>query len=212
MDKYDFVFDIVEHPEKYSEQQIAELLSDPEAKEIYNLLCKTAGAVKASGNPDVNAEWQLFSRRHIKPARRPFAWSGSRAASTAAIVLTSLVAVAAGIAVTVAVIDRKPETTHEFQTYSAEPNRNQDVINNEQTDTMPADQAPVIFENESLETIMKAIADAYSLDIVFNNPDAAELHLYYKFNPSLTIDEIISQLNTFEQITITRVGEILTVD
>ena len=49
------------------------------------------------------------SRRNILSAVAAHSYSrGSRAASIAAIVCTSVVAVAAGIAVTVAVIDHKP--------------------------------------------------------------------------------------------------------
>ena len=213
MDKYDLVFDIVEHPEKYSPHQTIELLSDPEAKEIYNLLCKTDSAVNADKCVDVNAEWKRFSRRNIKTARRPFAWLGSRAASIIAVICTSIVAVAAGIAVTVAVIERNSEVIMVGQTDSIPSTiENQQIIHAAQTDTVSATNEPVIFENKALEEIMKVVGDAYDMDIVFNSPNAAELHLYYKFNPSLPIDEIITQLNTFEQINITREGETLTID
>ncbi len=52
-----------------------------------------------------------FSRKHAVNSRRYLLWFGSRAASIAALVCTSIVAVAAGIAVTVAVIERKPQST-----------------------------------------------------------------------------------------------------
>ena len=209
MDKYYLVFDIVEHPEKYSPQQIAELLSDPEAREIYNLLCKTDSAANVIDDIDVNAEWECFSRRHVKKTRR----FGSRAASIAVIVCSSIVAVAAGIAVSVAVIDRKPDAITVGKTDSiSSAIENQQAIQTAQPDTVFAFNEPVIFEDEVLEEIMKAVGTVYGVDIVFNTPDAAELHLYYKFNPLLPIDEIITQLNTFEQINITREGETLTID
>lgn len=40
MDKYDLVFDIVTHPDKYSSERLEEIFSDPETREIYALLCK----------------------------------------------------------------------------------------------------------------------------------------------------------------------------
>lgn len=46
----------------------------------------------------------------------------------------------------------------------------------------------------------------------FDNKEAATLHLYYRLDPSLSIDEVISQLNTFEQINIKRQGDTLTID
>lgn len=40
MDKYDIVLDLIEHPAEYTPEKIEEMLSDPETREIYNLLCK----------------------------------------------------------------------------------------------------------------------------------------------------------------------------
>ena len=108
MDKYDHVLDIIEHPENYTSELLAEILSDQEARAIYNLLCKTESAIKASGEPDVDAEWERFSQKSAVSRRRSFLWAGSRAASIVAIVATSIVAVAAGIAVTVSVTGHRP--------------------------------------------------------------------------------------------------------
>ena len=67
MDKYDIVLDLIEHPAKYTPERIPEILSDPEAREIYNLLCKTDSTLAATdAEVDVNAEWQKFSQRHKK--------------------------------------------------------------------------------------------------------------------------------------------------
>lgn len=70
-----------------------------------------------------------------------------------------------------------------------------------------------MFEDEPLEKIMKEVADAYGVEeIRFNNLEAAALHLYYKFDPSLPLNEVVEQLNTFEQINIKQNGNILTID
>ena len=58
MDKYDLVLDIIEHPEKYTSEQLAEIMSEPETREIYNLLCKTESVIKGYEEPDVSAEWE----------------------------------------------------------------------------------------------------------------------------------------------------------
>ena len=66
MDKYDLVLDIIEHSEKYSSEQLAEIMSEPETREIYNLLCKTESAIKDSEEPDVSNEWEkLGSSRNV---------------------------------------------------------------------------------------------------------------------------------------------------
>ena len=68
MDKYDIVLDLVEHPDRYTPEQTAQVLSEPEVREIYNLLSKTASACNASedvADAEVDAEW-----RRLKPRPR----------------------------------------------------------------------------------------------------------------------------------------------
>lgn len=213
MDKYDLVLDIIEHPDNYTSEQLTELLSEPEAREIYNLLCKTDSAIKAGEVPDVNAEWEKFSAKHTTARpHRLFPWFGSRAASIAATVGSSIVAVAAGVAVTVSVIEHKPEmVTEEVTVTSVADFETIDAITS-QNDTVRKNLSPVMFENETLEIIMKEIADAYGVEVNFNNKEAASLHLYYKLDPSLSLSDVVEQLNTFEQINIMQNGNSLNID
>ncbi|MDE6094773.1 MAG: DUF4974 domain-containing protein [Muribaculaceae bacterium] len=212
MDKYELVLDIVEHPEKYTSEQLAEIMSDQETREIYNLLCKADSAIEAGKEIDVDAEWEDFSEKHAVRPRRSLFWVGNRAASIAAIVGTSIVAVAAGIAVTVAVIDHKPEPVAENVVVAPSAvTVSTDTITTE-NDTVMVNLTPIVFENESLEKIMKEVAVVYGVEVKFSNADAASLHLYYKFDPSLPLNEVVEQLNTFEQINIKQNGNTLTID
>lgn len=212
MDKYDLVLDIIEHPDKYSSGQLAEIMSEPETREIYNLLCKTEAAIKDSDAPDVNSEWEKFSNSRLVRPRRVFSWFGSRAASIAAIAVSSIVAVAAGIAVTVSVIDHKSEPIAENTAIAPSAVAISTDTIATKCDTVNVNLTPVMFENESLEKIMNEVANAYRVEVKFKDVNVASLHLYYKFDPSLTLNEVIEQLNTFEQINITRNGNTLTID
>lgn len=211
MDKYDLVLDIIEHPEKYTSEQLADIMSESETREIYNLLCKTESAIKDSEEPDISTEWKKFSNSQLAHSRRVFSWLGSRAASIAAIVGISIAAVAAGIVVTVSVIDYKSEPIAENMAVAPSAvTVLSDTITNK-CDTVNVSPAPVMFENEPLEKIMKEVAKAYRVEVKFNDVNVASLHLYYKLDPSLTLDEVIEQLNTFEQINIRQNGNTLTI-
>lgn len=212
MDKYDLVLDIIEHPGKYTSEQLTEIMSEPETREFYNLLCKTESAIKSSGEPDVNTEWEKFTSARLVRPRRLFSWLGSRAASTAAIVSISIAAVAAGIAVTVSLIDYKsgPIADNVSVTPSVVAVTADTVTI--KCDTVNVVLTPVMFEDVPLEEIMKEVAEAYGMEVKFNDVNVASLHLYYKFDPSLTLNEVIEQLNTFEQINIRRNGNTLTID
>lgn len=212
MDKYELVLAIIEHPERYTEEQLAEILSDSECREIYNLLCKTDSAVEAHKEVDVEAEWERFAARHGQ--RRRLRWFSSRAASIAAIVGTSIVALASGIAVTVKMIE--PASEPEQQPEPA-PVAAAQVVPAAESVTVPADtivefSGPVMFEDETLESIMHHVALVYGVEVKFNNDDAAALHLYYRLDPTLSLDEVVAQLNTFEQISIYREDNTLIID
>lgn len=212
MDKYELVTDITDHPDKYSDRQLDEIMSDPESREIYNLISKTDSAIEACKDIDVDAEWEAFSIKHIGRSRHISLWPGSRAATIAAIICTSIVAVA-GIAISVKVFDRKAEQQTVITT-DALPDEVSGIPSEtiQPADTTSVRQTPVIFEDTALETIMKAVAASYCVKIRINNSEAASLHLFYKLDPALPLDEIISQLNTFEQINITHNGDTLTID
>ena len=212
MDKYAFVLDIVEHPEKYTSERLAEVMSDSETEEIYNLLCKTDSAIEANKEVDVDAEWEDFSKQYLAHPRRRFFWFGSRIASIAAIVGTSIVAVATGIAVTVAVIDLKQEPIAESVVVVPSVVDDSAETIAAKSDTVKVSLMPIMFEDEPLERIMKEVSNTYGVEAKFNNKEVASLHLYYKFDPSLPLNEVVEQLNTFEQINIKQNGNYLIVD
>lgn len=214
--KLDKVLHIIEHPEEYSPGQLEQLLADPETRELYNLICKTDSAVESSLPIDVDAEWNNFSQCHpqVKSRRHSFFGLSSRVASVTIFIATSIVALAIGITVSVNK-SHNPVANAEIQNVAREtPAETQlSSASQEQTDSIseiPAD--PVLFEDATLSEIMEMISKRYSVKIRFNNREAENLRLYYKFDPTLSLDEIISQLNTFDQIHIVRNNNLLLID
>lgn len=213
IDKYDLVFDIIEHPDRYTAEQLAEIMSDPETKEIYTLLCKTDSAAEAHRRRvDVDAEWGSFADGHLRSRRPKFAlFAQNRAASIATFALTSLAAVAVGIAVSVSVTDRRDNTApQDIQpTMSATTSLIPDSVTAE-ADSLAT--GAILFDDATLRDIMDAVSKMYDVEVKFGNNDAASLRLYFKLNPEHTLDETVERLNTFEQINITVNGSTLTID
>lgn len=215
MDKYELVLDIIEHPDNYTSRELAEIMADPETREIYDLLCKVDSAVEINKEIDIDKEWSDFSRK-AGFRRRHFFMRGSRAASIIAIICTSIVAMAVGVAVTVAVTDHKaekPSTTKVERVSSlTESSPADSTPGTEPTDTGSSHLSPILFEDAPLSVIMERICDNYGVEFKFGNEEVAGLHLYYKFDPSLELEEVVSQLNTFESINITKEDNLLTID
>ncbi len=217
MDKYDIVLDLIEHPAEYSPERIAEILSDPENREIYNLICK-AGSTFASQDAtvDVNDEWQIFSKNHKKPKFR-FLWSGSRAASITAIAFTSLAVAAIGITVAVKTFDPQPQPLETKSETTSVTNSAYVSETVEKDSTAVAEEvvlpnAPVLFEDATLEEILNRVAEVHGVSVEYKKPEVATLHLYYKFDPAIPLKETVEQLNSFEQINIRINGKKIIVD
>lgn len=215
MDNYDIVLDLIEHPDNYSAERISRILSDGEARAIYNVLCKTKSALSDAGEiteAEIAAHWQALSGS-VRPVRFGFLRRGSRAASIAVVAVSSLAAVALGVAVTVRVLTANVEgdvpAKAEQIIVSAAP-----ADTGEEVAAEPAQQAGavVLFEDEPLGGILDAVCRAYSVEVECRNAEAAALHMYYRFNPQLPLSEIVEQLNTFEQIKIRIDGHTLIVE
>ncbi|MDE6397250.1 MAG: DUF4974 domain-containing protein [Muribaculaceae bacterium] len=215
MDKYELVLDIIEHPGKYKPDRIAEILSDLETREFYNLLSKTDSVVKVQKEIDIDSEWKKYSDSREPGYGHKVLWFGSRAASIAAIICTSIIAVATGIVVTMKVIQPDTDITENVDTESA-PQTISTAVSPDTTDKQTADyravMSPIMFEDGSLDAIMKQISEIFHVEIRFITSESSSLHLYYKLDPSLPLEEIVSQLNTFDRINIKQNGNILIID
>lgn len=212
--KHDIVLDIVEHPGKYSPGYIKERLSDSDARDIYNLLCKTVSAIESDKEIDVEAEWAVFSERNAPPSHRShFMRLPARAASIVTIAGVSIMAVAAGIAVKIVSDGPKNRSVDNdaLPATEASVSTSTDSITHWSDSTIVV-IAPIMFEDKSLEAILRNVSDLYGVDIRVVNREAAALHLYYRLNPALPLDEIVSQLNTFGHIDIRQDGDTLIIE
>lgn len=208
---YDNVLEIIAHYDSFTSQQIDETLTDPETKDIYDLICKTGSAFAANAEiPDVEEEWERFSKIHIRPKFR-FLRPGNRAASIAAIALTSLATFAIGIVVTINLSEQthpKKESQESIGTMPIETS----VMPSAVSDTATSTTSPILFEDETFGNILRHIADYYNVEVEYRRAESAELRLYYMFDPALSFDDIIEQLNTFEQINLSVNGSKIIVD
>ena len=212
MDKYDLVLDLTEHPENYSDAQIAEIMADPEAKAIYDVLCRTASSAVADltvTDDEVARQWEAFAREHpvaAPPVRR---WLfGSRAASIAVLILSSLVAVAVGVTVTVGFVrDKAPDAPP--AEVAAPVAADSIIVAADASDI--STQEVVLFENRPVSDVLAVVGRLYGVTVRYDDPHTATLRLYFRLDTSLPLDDVIAQLCTFEQINISRNGQILTV-
>lgn len=216
MEKTDRLLDLTEHPERYTDRELDAMLDDPELRRMLSVMGKTRAALTPVETPDVEAELAAFNRRH---PRRPLLVRllGRRpAVAAAAVVALSIAAVAAVVGVKSSLSRQpgetagRPDTTAQTrQTDAAATVADPDSLTS-QAMTMAGDV--VVFDNATLENIVSEIAAYHGLTTDFRSSRARKLRLYFRWDRSMTADETVDLLNSFEQIKIKISDRTLTVN
>lgn len=216
-DNIDRLLDALEHPEKYSDAEVEQLLTDPEAREVYDILRKTADVSAPVPEINIDDEWRRFEAK--QPKRRPviLRWLSFMASRNAAAVVIALVGTLAVVAATIGVTHYFIADNELTQTEQTEPQKRTNIANANvaPTGTIPSETTPlpetIVFKGENLERILADIAEYYGATVKFNQDAAKSLKLYFEWNQSLPLNEVVEQLNNFEQIDITLTDKVLTV-
>lgn len=215
MDKFEKILDIIDHQEKYSDEEIREILQDEECRKLYQTMVEVDSALE---NPspiiNVDEEWEKFSQEHQlqeeatqnaaqEAASHPITSWRKLAASIAGFVLISGIAFAA---------------IHTYIKRSQEPTQvtadtHPEVIKSDSAKQVAAKDSlthskpekPAIhktFENVAFEQMISEIASYYDLQVKFVNNEDKTLRLYYEWNSHSSIENIVKELNQFENVNI----------
>ena len=215
MDKFEKILDIIDHQEKYSDEEIREILQDEECRKLYQMMVEVDSALE---NPspiiNVDEEWEKFSQEHQlqeeatqnaaqEAASHPITSWRKLAASIAGFVLISGIAFAAihtyikrSQEPTQVTADTHPETMKSDSTKQ---------VAAKDSLTHPKPEKPAIhktFENVAFEQMISEIASYYDLQVKFENNEDKTLRLYYEWNSHSSIENIVKELNQFENVNI----------
>lgn len=219
-DDIDRLLDAVEHPERFSDEELEKMFEDSEILEMYRLMGRTSYALTETAEPDIDKEWQDFAKERggslQRGALRPFTGIFSRNAAAVLICVgVSLAVVAATIGVrysmghseepeeitSVAESDLSGFRDVEVKADAAKPNSSSDT-NPEQ----------VIFKDEPLEKIISEIAAYYEVEVAYKSDSARQLRLYFQWDQSLGLEDVVNQLDSFDQIRIELSDNALTIE
>ena len=217
MDKIDRLLDTIEHPERYTQTEIETMLRDPEVKETFDLLDKAKSSIRTIVIPDVEEEWKRFGNKHSNPAMRRSGWLrgifSRNAAASIAVGVASFTAVAAVIGAGIYHLNNRATAMQDVEVITetgcviSQPDTIKSVVG--LNDPVPE---IVVFDNESLETILTGIADYYGCNVIFNNDASKSLRLYFRWDRTLSMAETVERLNNFEQIRLTLKGTTIKAD
>lgn len=215
MDKFEKILDIIDHQKKYSDEEIREILQDEECRKLYQTMMEVDSALENS-SPIINVdeEWEKFSQEHHlqeeatqnaaqKAASHPITSWRKLAASIAGFVLISGIAFAA----IHTYIKRSQEPTQVTADTHPETMKSDSVKLVAVKDSLPQPkpEKPAIhktFENVAFEQMISEIASYYDLQVKFENNEDKTLRLYYEWDSHSSIENIVKELNQFENVNI----------
>lgn len=209
MDKTEKLIEAIEHPENFSEEELATLASDPETAETYRLLCLVRGegaAPEFLSGEEVDERWRSFARSHTPSVPFLRRMSG-RVAIWGAVAVISVSALAVGIGVS----SRRGNPSQTGRPAETAATSQEAVRRSSPSDTIQVASERIVFDNESLYDIITRIAPVYGIKTVFKSDNAKEVRLYFAWSNSMPIEEVVSQLNSFERIDITLSDNTLTI-
>lgn len=211
------LFDMQEHPEKYTDEQVADLLADAEVKEFLREMAMARMAVKKA-NPqkvDVDEAWKEFSKANV---------ADKAIATKTKAVYRSKIKVAASIAgiiflsgFTFAAVQNgwlrflssdkttDDEATPEQVTATIVPAKDSE----ERKDTLS--MKPIVFDNTELDVILAEMSEFYRVKVEYLNAETKHVRLFFNWNKTNTLEQNLEILNAFDRIQIDYADGILKV-
>lgn len=209
------LFDMQEHPEKYTAEQVADLLADAEVKEFLRDMAMARMAVKKA-NPqkvDVDEAWKEFSKANVADiATKTKAVYRSKikvAASIAGIIFLSgftFAAVQNGwLRFFSSDKTTDDEATPEQVTTTIVPAKDSE----ERKDTLS--MKPIVFDNTELGVILAEMSEFYRVKVEYLNAETKHVRLFFNWNKTNTLEQNLEILNAFDRIQIDYADGILKV-
>lgn len=210
MDKITQVIDMMEHPERYSEAQMEQLLQDEECRQTYLTMMEMRMAFdkeSAQKSTDVDQEWQKFTTQHHAAPR--LAWRKIAAAIAGVVMLSGLTYAAIHFS-----SHRQPAPVACADTTQVVVEK-KDSVSHAQQAEKPAVKKEIIhktFDNVTMESMLGEIARYYGVKVVFHNEQAKQLRFYYEWNSENTLQQVVDELNQSQQMNISLEDDVLVIE
>ena len=203
-DKIRLLLDMHEHPENYTDEQLATMLDD----EMLEQLATAKRAMTDIPKPDVDAEWQRFEQAHFTPMNNR-RWL-KVAAIFLGVIMLSAFTYAAIHAVRHSTNEKSIETTEKVAKTSQTEASVGPRLGVADSATVAVE--PIVFDNLPLDQMLEKIAPHYGMQVEFRNEDARALRFYFVWQPDEDLDAALERLNLFESVNISKEGNTIVVE
>ncbi|WP_308236331.1 DUF4974 domain-containing protein [uncultured Prevotella sp.] len=203
------LFDMQEHPDKYTDEQIERLFADEEVKEFLRdlAMARMAGKKATPKKVDVDKAWKEFSNGSYRNRMKI-------AASIVGVIFISGVALAAvqngwfKFSTSDKAVENKA-ATEQIANSKQLANDSLKAITTDPKDSL--DMKPVVFDDAELGTVLMQMADFYHVKVEYMNVNTQHVRLFFNWNKTKTLEQNMELLNAFDRIQIEYVEGILIV-
>ena len=171
---------MTERPQDYSDEELQQLMSDPDMRAYYELMVKAE---------------EGFTLRNTKRDKARRLWK--IAAMFVGILLLS------GITFAAVHILRSQETKVGSQVTKATATSHLPHLSSHLSDS----DTIRTFENAELQQILGELADHYHLEVDYRNEQARHVRLYTKWNTAAPLSQMVERLNNFEKVSIRQTND-----
>lgn len=198
-DKLMQVLEAIEHPEKYTDDELRQLLSDGECSEYYRLMSDAASAYADTPDEiDVDAEWERFHRQHFPKVSL---WR-KVAAVFIGILMVSGISYAA-----IRLISSEGNTVQDVSAPEVQAYGQQKTpVDEELVDTV------YTFQDAELQEILSQLASHYQLHTEYLNEQARHVRLYIKWNKTEDAQTMVERLNRFNKVNVKLANGLITAE
>ena len=200
------LLDAQDHPETFTDEELQAMLKDDDLRESAELMARLKQAYigKETEDIDVDAEWQRFASR--KPKRRSWSWMQIAAAFIGLLMLSGIAYAAVRI-----VSSSRSQQTEVQDTTAVAHKGPAPAVKLASHEVLPPCE-PKIFENIPLKDIAAELAKAYHISLEIRNDETAALRLYYPWNPQMSLQQVVEELNRFEKVQLTLTNDKLIIE
>lgn len=185
------LLEMQEHPERYTDEEIRQLMADEECRLLYSEMVRATDAM---------FEARRFESEEVRVkgrnTRSPFM---KVAASIIGVLMLGGITYAAVQWLTASPCPSQRENVE--TPISSNSSGNQTLSPSNQKE---AGNETVVYENAELATLLAEMAAYYNYKVTYKNEDVKHIRLYFTWDKTKPIDDIVAMFNKFERFHITQ--------
>lgn len=194
-------FDMQEHPDRYTDEQVEALLADEEMKDFFHDMALARMAEQKANPKKVNVEeaWKEFATNTTSNNRFKIAVSIIGVIFLSGI---TFAAIHSGIFRSSSSEDVSSVKTEQpsSDTKTALQDSSKAAVT-EKTDSL--NLKPVVFDNAELGDVISQLAAFYHVKVEFDNAEAQHIRIFFNWDKTKTLQQNLAILNAFDRIQIT---------